>query len=156
MTKLISILFGSLPQMPVILHIIDDCGILIYIHTKLNISNFWGEKKKMQESCRGWGGVNNTWTSVMYCIIDGVYLGGGFSKCFKLNKLFCLIRDLPTVQELWGRGDHTRGSEAVFSSILNTRLTWFLNIPSGLPCVSDGSEPNTHPCDLGIWYPTHI
>lgn len=77
----------------------------------------------------GWGD-ENTLTSVRYYVSGGIF-GWWFSFKY-FHTLLCLIKDLPNVQELRGKGrDHIRGSDAIFSSILYSRLTRFLSIPSG-------------------------
>lgn len=54
-------------------------------------------------------------------VTDGILWWWFFFKYFHTQQTVCLIRDLPEVWELWGKRDHIRGSEAVFSSILSTR-----------------------------------
>lgn len=96
-----------------------------YIYTKMNKSKFWGEKSI------GYISLGGETQHTCICPVSHIIGGGGSPSSFSTLRLFCLIRDHPNVQELWGRGDHLRGSEAIFS-VSWTRLIRFLHISSGV------------------------
>lgn len=77
----------------------------------------------------------------------GLYLGGGSPSSTSIfDRLFCLIRDHPNVQEMWGKGDYIRDSGCL--SVFRTRLIQFLNISSGLFYISDGLRLKIYLCDV--------